>query len=196
MTASGVSVARRPLPDIDYSALTADTKRAGFTCGDSEIDKWFRNKALAAHEARKHLVTCASFVGEPDSVVGFYALSAVVEDAKKLPGVPYYSPFSDRQFPCIQLTYMAIRRDLQRNDEEYGTTVLGEVVRTFAEIGEQIGMPAMILTPVNDDARRFYKRWDFEPYYHNNRMFLPLQTAIATLAAAEAEALAEGLLEP
>jgi GNAT superfamily N-acetyltransferase len=80
---------------------------------------------------------------------------------------------------------MAMHSDLQR--EGYGTIVLGEIVRVFAEVGSAIGMPAMILTPINEDAKRFYKRLGFEPYDRGQRMFLGLEAALATIAAAQAE---------
>jgi hypothetical protein len=80
---------------------------------------------------------------------------------------------------------MAMRTDLQR--KQHGTGVLGEVVRVFAEIGSAVGMPAMVLTPLNDDARRFYRRMGFEPYDRNTRMFPGLEAAWATIAAAQAE---------
>jgi hypothetical protein len=184
------------LREIEYHSLTAETIRDGFSCGDAEIDKWFRNKSLSSHTTRKHLVTCASFADEPANVIGFYALSTVVEEVSKLPGVPFFPLNTSRFFPCLQLVYMAMRTDLQRHEDSHGTAVLGEVVRTFAEIGEQIGMPAMILTPMNADASRFYKRWGFAPYDKNTKMFLPLKTALETFAAAEAEALSEGLIDP
>lgn len=120
--------------------------------------------------------------------MGFYALTAVVEEAKKLPHVPFFNFPSSTHFPCIQLVYMAIRKDCQR--QQHGTAVLAEIVRSFVEIGRLIGVPAMILTPINNDARRFYAWLGFEPYA--DRMFLGLEQAIATLAAAEAENEAEG----
>ena len=82
---------------------------------------------------------------------------------------------------------MAMSTPFQRQPEEYGTQVLGEVVRIFAEVGTAIGLPAMILTPINSDAARFYARLGFEAYERGSRMFLPLQTAVATIAAAANE---------
>jgi len=113
-----------------------------------------------------------------------------VEEARKLPDVPWVPFFgNDSYFPCVQLVYMAMHRDFQR--QGHGTIVLGEAVRVFTEVASAIGMPALILTPINDDARRFYSRMGFEPYDRNMRMFLGLEAAMATLAEAAAEIEAE-----
>jgi hypothetical protein len=173
------------LPDIGYSALAADTPRDGFTCGVSEIDTWFRNKSLNDHNKHKHVVTCASFDEKPEEIIGFFVFSTVVEDAKKLTKqVPFFAFATDRFCPCLQLVYMAMRTDLQR--KEHGGIVLGEIITTFAHVGSEIGLPALILTPINDDAERFYRRKGFVSYEkrYGKGMYLPLQTAIATVEAA------------
>jgi GNAT superfamily N-acetyltransferase len=177
------------LHSIDCRPLCADTQRASFTCGDAEIDKWFRNAALKHHEARKHLVTCARFL-ESERVVGFYALSAVVEDVRKLPkaSISFFSFGSDRYFPCIQLVYLAVETALQR--DKLGKTIMGYALRDFAEIGQRIGMPAMILTPLNSDAARFYHDLGFLPYEGGTRMFLPLKSVLSGLSAIAQEDLA------
>lgn len=126
-------------------------------------------------------------------MVGFFALSSVVEEAKKLPDVPFVPFFgSPLYFPCVQLVYMAMHTEFQK--QGYGTEVLGEVVRVFAEVGNAIGIPALILTPINDDAKRFYARLGFEPYDKGTRMFLGLEAAAATFneASEEIDAEAEG----
>lgn len=112
--------------------------------------------------------------------------STVVEDARKLSGkVPFFAFATDKYCPCLQLVYMAIRADLQR--KEYGKIVLGEIITIFAYIGGEIGLPALILTPINSDAERFYQSKGFVSYdsKHGKGMYLPLTTALATVEAAE-----------
>ena len=130
------------------------------------------------------MVTCARFDGQED-LLGFYALSSVSEDAKKLPDVKFF-PFETKSyFPCIQLVYLAISQPLQRSG--HGTEIVADLTRRFAIIGEIIGIPAMIVTPLNKDAARLYQRCGFEAYAGGTRMVLPLQTAIATVREAERE---------
>ncbi|MEC7819198.1 MAG: GNAT family N-acetyltransferase [Pseudomonadota bacterium] len=169
---------------MEYRQLCPDTVWSAFVSGDGEIDSWLRKKSHRDHAARKHIVTCARLDGEKD-VIGFYALSTVVESVKSLPGVGFFTFGSDSYFPCLQLVYLAVDQPHQRKN--HGTIIMGQLIRDFAEIGKIIGLPAMIVLPLNADAKRFYERLGFEPYPNGRKMFLPLQSAIATVEEAEQE---------
>ena len=65
------------------------------------------------------------------------------------------------------------------------STVAEEVVRTFAMVGPQIGLPALIVMPHPEDYARlklFYQGLDFREYVGGGTMFLPLQLALAAQA--------------
>lgn len=178
---------------IEYRPLSEGTLRTGFISGDSDIDRWFLKKAWQDHSSRKHVVTCASFEEADAAVIGFFALSTVVESAANLGAeVPFFAYQDARNCPCLQLTYMAIHKDHQC--KEHGTLVLARVVQEFAHVGTQIGIPALIVMPGTARARRFYdERGGFTGYAKGAGMFMPLQTALATLTEAEASsASAEG----
>lgn len=153
-------------------------------CGDAEIDKWFRNTAQRDHDQRKHLTTCVRFDEEGD-VAGFYSLSTIAENARNLPDVQHYPFEGNLHFPCLQLVYLAFRQGHQGRG--HGTAVLIHLIRRFAEIGETIGIPAMIVTPLNDRVMNLYSRMGFEPYLRGTRMVMPLRTAVEHVALAEAE---------
>jgi len=173
---------------LGYRELSANCATHKFISGDGEIDSWLRKKALRDHAAGKHVVTCVREDGQ-DDILGFYALSSVVENAKALPDVKFFPFETDAYFPCLQLVYLAVHRPHQR--QFYGTAIMAEMVRKFAEIGQYTGLPAIIVTPLNEDAKRFYLRLGFEPYSNGSRLVLPLQTAIATVRAANEEIAAE-----
>lgn len=178
-----------PLSTIEYSPLCPQTQRAQFTCGNAEIDKWFRGNAYRDHCASKHVVTCARFEDGDGALVGFYALSSVIEEARKLPEVRFFGFGGNKFFPCVQLVYLAVATPFQRQEQRYGSTIMGEVVRTFAEVGAIIGIPALILTPLDKEVAKFYETLGFERYDSGTRMWLPLQQAIN--AVTEAEGLAD-----
>lgn len=182
------SVSAAALSSIEYSPLGENTRRDQFACGDADIDKWFRKKAFEHHCANRHIVTCASFQDDEGQMVGFYALSSVIEEAKKLPEVSFFPFGGTKQFPCVQLVYLAVQREFQRQPEKYGSTIMGEVIRTFADVGLLVGLPALILIPLNKGVASFYQTLGFEPYDSGTRMFLPLQSAVAAVEEAEAEA--------
>lgn len=183
---------RRRLPAIEYASISASTVTDNFVCGLDDIEKWFRKSALIDHNKRKHIVTCASFEDEPDHVIGVYALSMVVEEVRNLgDGLAYYPFFGNNKYcPCLQLVYMAMRSEHQAQD--HGTIMLGEITRKFADVGTEIGIPALILTPGDKRAAKFYKqRGGFVHYARGGGMFLPLRTAVETVTAAVCEEAAQ-----
>lgn len=148
-----------------------------FVCGEADIDKWFRAKSLKDHIRHKHIVTCAHLA--PDSLhpVGFFALSTVIEEARNLPSVSYIPFFGPpHYFPWLSMVYLAVDKAHQR--QGIGSTMMVRVIRDFADLGERIGLPLLILTPLNGKLADFYEKLGFERYRRGGGMFLPLQTAI------------------
>jgi|GEM_PF-2917611 len=62
-----------------------------------------------------------------------------------------------------------------------GLAMLGRVVTLFAEFGSEIGLPHLIVVPISEDVKRFYRKMGFEDYDGGSRMFLPLQVARAAV---------------
>ncbi|WP_081764294.1 GNAT family N-acetyltransferase [Sphingobium sp. Ant17] len=162
---------------ISFRRHCSEISTTSFCCGDAEIDKWFRAKSLKDHDKRKHIVTCVHAAGDDSVVIGFYALSTVIEEAGNLPGV-FYVPFfgNSKYFPCLSMVYLAVRQDQQR--QGIGSAIMVKVILDFADYGEQIGLPLLILTPLNSKVAAFYESLGFERYRRGVGMFLPLQTAI------------------
>lgn len=169
---------------LDYRELCGDTARHKLKCGDAEIDKWWFKDALKHHDARKHVTTCVRRDPQSDPV-GFYTLSTVTEDVRDLPGVSIFS-LGHNYFPCLQLVYLAVDAPHQR--QGIGTEAVIHLTLRYAEIGQAIGIPAMIVTPLNNDAERLYRSLGFQPYPRHPRLFMPLRVAVETRDAALAEA--------
>lgn len=169
---------------LEYRELCNATPRHKLTCGDGEIDKWWRNDALKHHDARKHVTTCARHDAGSDPV-GFYTFSTVTEDVRDLPGVSIFS-LGNNFFPCLQLVYLAVDRPYQR--QGLGTEMIIHLTMRYADIGQAIGIPAMIVTPLNNDAKRLYLELGFQSYPRHPRLFMPLRVAVETRDAALAEA--------
>lgn len=169
---------------LQYRELCSETARHKLKCGDGEIDKWWLKDALKHHQARKHVTTCARHEGRADPV-GFYTLSTVTEDIRDLPGVSIFS-LGNNYFPCLQLVYLAVDGPYQ--GQGIGSDMVISLTMRYADIGEAIGIPAMIVTPLNNDAERLYIRLGFQPYPRHRRLFMPLRVAVETRDAALAEA--------
>lgn len=162
---------------ISFRRHCSDISTTSFCCGDAEIDKWFRAKSLKDHDKRKHIVTCVYPTGDDARVIGFYALSTVIEEVGNLSGVSYVPFFGNpKYFPCLSMVYLAVEKSHQR--QGIGSAIMVKVILDFADYGEQIGLPLLILTPLNNKVAAFYESLGFARYTRGVGMFLPLQTAI------------------
>jgi GNAT superfamily N-acetyltransferase len=162
--------------DLSYQSIDAATQTGGFCCGARELDRFFTTgKALRDHRAGTILTTCAYLPGVAPPV-GFYSIASVAESVKHLPGT--YRLFGgDDYFPALQLVYLGVQRAHQGQD--IGTSMAGAVVELFADVGQKLGIPHLILVPLNDEVIPFYRdRLGFRCYKGTSRMYLPLQLAV------------------
>lgn len=164
---------------LSYRTMCPEINRRGFCCGEQDIDDWFTRDALRFEERGTVRVTCATLTGN-DAPVGFFAVATTVENVSKLPGFHYHLFGGAKYFPCLQLVYLAVRREFQGRG--IGSTMAGSAIALFAEVGPLIGMPHLILLPINDGVKPFYERLGFETYDGGERMFLPLQSAVDAVA--------------
>jgi GNAT superfamily N-acetyltransferase len=163
------------VPSLEFWPLTKNASKASFGCGEKQVDDYFRKHAWKSHERTTHRVTCCALPGVSKAAAGFYSLACVTEEIGKLPG-HYYAAFgSSKLFPCLQLAWMGVHKPMQGS--KIGLKMLGRVVETFAKVGTEIGLPHLIVVPINDEVNRFYSKMDFEEYDKGERMFLPLQVA-------------------
>lgn len=175
-------------PPLDYRYLSDATKRAGFSCRNADIDRWFSRDALKAHRTGSIVVVCASQPDAPDRPIGFYALATVAEEFARLPNVgPRHRLREGTHFSALQLVWLAVDHGFQGRG--FGSRLMGQVIRTFAEVAPRIGLPALIVVP--DEAnygvlKHFYESLDFQEYVGGGTMFLPLQVAIAAGDAIDA----------
>lgn len=152
--------------------------RAAFSCGVPELDDYFHRFAGQNETSgiSQHFVAVA---GAGDSrVLGYYALSAgsvAFEDVPdelrmRLPRYP---------IPVAHLGRLAVDRSMQSRG-------LGEdlLVDAFARIlgaAREIGIHAIEVVAINEQAKRFYVKYGFVPLRDNaRRLYLPL-SAVAKL---------------
>jgi len=71
--------------------------------------------------------------------------------------------------------------------------MVGRAIRTFAQVGPEIGLPHLIVVPDPDDHDRlsnFYGNLGFASYRGGEAMFLDLQSAVEAVRVTERDAAA------
>jgi len=144
---SGYS-APRPISEGDDVAL--------FDSGEPSLDDHLRARAFANHVegASRCFVTCRS-----GRVVGFYALaSAAVERSTASGRVRRNMP---NPIPVILLSRLAI--DRKEQDRGLGSNLLRDAIERCVQVADVIGVRAILVHALHDQARAFYSHFDFEP---------------------------------
>jgi GNAT superfamily N-acetyltransferase len=143
----------------DLEPLTADHSLDGFDCGRGSLDAWLvrhARQAAATGSARTYVIVDAS----QDRVVGYHAVTAagLERDAatpRVIKGMPRYP------VPVVLLARLAVDRPVA--DRGLGAWLLRDAMMRTLSAAETIGVRAMLIHAIDDQARRFYLRHGLEP---------------------------------
>lgn len=135
-------------------ALSAGHDCSVFSCGESELDNWLRQKALKNHEegASRCFVVC-----EASRVVGYYALAAgAVMRADAVGNIRGNMP---EPIPVVVLGRLAV--DATMKGKGVGAGLLKDAIQRGIRLFEELGVRAMLCHAISDDARSFYLKFGF-----------------------------------
>ena len=143
---SGYSQPRPILEDDDTS---------DFDSGEPTLDDYLQRRALANHVqgASRCFVTCRD-----GRVVGYYALTSASIQHRDVAGkVRRNMP---DPVPVILLSRLAVDRKAQNCG--LGKNLLRDAILRSVEASEIIGVRALLVHALHDNARAFYAHFDFE----------------------------------
>ena len=131
----------------------------GFDSGKPELDTWLVKHALAgsaARSVRTYVVTDA----EQQRVVGYHALAAgsierEAGTARAAQGMPRHP------IPVVLLARLAVDRTVTGNG--IGSWLLRDAMTRAVTAATTIGIRALLVHAIDDNARAFYLRHGLEP---------------------------------
>ncbi len=129
---------------------------ATFDSGEPSLDDYLRSRALTNHAggASRCFVTCRN-----GRVVGYYALASGGVSHVDLSGK--FRRNMPNPVPVILLSRLAVDRKHQGCG--LGENLLRDAIARSVQVAEQIGVRAILVHALHDEARRFYTRYQFEP---------------------------------
>ncbi len=146
--------------------------RAGFGCGNPELDDYLRRFAVQHRRKGVSSVYVLVDTKNPSLILGFYTLSAaqvdVAElsdsDRKKLPRYPV---------PCFRMGRLACRTD--RRGRGLGKLLIGCAVERCLQARKQVAAFALIVDAKSSEAKAFYEKYGFRPCVDASMtLYLPL----------------------
>lgn len=158
---------------------------ATFDSGEPSLDDYLRTRALNNHVggASRCFVTCRD-----GRVVGYYALASGAVSHADLSGK--FRRNMPNPVPVILLSRLAV--DSNHQGCGLGENLLRDAITRSVRAAEQIGVRAILVHALHDEARRFYARYQFEPSPTDAlQLMLLIKDAKASVAALQGEEDAE-----
>lgn len=154
--------------------------RGEFRCGRDAVDAWLRTKALQHQE--KRLSVTRVLLDPEGSIAGYYTLATSQIDFGDLPR-EIARKMPRRALPVAVLAWLGVAST--RHGQGLGTLLLAQALRDCYEAGKTFAFIAVILDCLDDDAKRFYQRWDFaELPGHPYRLYLGAERLAAMIEEA------------
>lgn len=150
MSEAGGTALTAPAP------LASEHELEGFASGVSPLDDWLKKRARAneAAGASRTYVVC-----EGQQVVGYYSLAAgSILHRMATGGVRRNMP---DPVPVALLGRLAIDRRWQGRG--LGLALLRDATMRVVGAAETIGVRAILVHAISEDARAFYEHWGFKP---------------------------------
>jgi GNAT superfamily N-acetyltransferase len=165
-------VSRRP----EIVPLAATQEVDQFRCGKPELDVWLRRHALTSQHVggARTFVTCEGTVVRGSYALAVSSVEFSMASAKVQRGLGRY-PIS-----VILIARLAVDERVQ--GQGVGSALLLDALVRCVGVAGQVGVRAVLVYAIDDDARSFYERYDFErsptdPYH----LLLTIQDIAAAL---------------
>lgn len=135
--------------------LTASHQTEQFDCGEEVLNQWLKRTALKNQQnnASRTFVVC----DENQQVVAFYALSSgAVSHLEATGNIRRNMP---DPIPVVVLGRLAVDKSVQ--GKNFGAGLLKDAVLRAKAVSEQIGVRALLVHALNEQAKRFYLKYGF-----------------------------------
>ncbi len=144
--------------------------RAPFDCGIDSLNAFLAQYARQFRDRHLGVTWVAVREEEPSRILGYYTLAAGALTPDALPTERVALP----QVPIMLLGRLAVDRATQ--GQGLGTTLLMHALHHALYFSTQIGLYAVVVNALDDQAVRFYHQFGFHPIpAHPFRLYLSMK---------------------
>ncbi|MBP1617681.1 MAG: N-acetyltransferase [Bacteroidetes bacterium] len=154
--------------------LDSRHNRKDFDCGNELLNNYLKHQA--GQDVKHKLSVCYVLIeNSTDYIKGYYTLSNS--------SIPL-SCFSEQTREKLPKSYVSIPTTLLGRlaiDRKYGGQGIGKILlidalkRSYG-ISHEIGSFGVVVDPIDDEARRFYQKYDFIEFPDSKKMFIATKT--------------------
>jgi predicted N-acetyltransferase YhbS len=145
----------RPVEPLDPGRY----RLTDFECGRPMLDRWLR--AYAGQSQRRDVARTFVTAGEELRVVGYYTLVAGEAKHAAVPEAVRAGVSRHYPIPVCVLARLAVTIPWQ--GQGLGSGLLRDGLRRILVAAEEVGMRAVLVHALDEDAGGFYRRYGFEP---------------------------------
>lgn len=164
--------------DVILEPLGRHHDRSRFSCGEAELDDWFRRRA--GQDERRNIARVFVAVDSELGIVGFYSLSSFRLDFADLPEeiarkLPRYDGI-----PAALIGRLA--RDTRVRGKGVGDLLVADAVRRILSAARSLAVFTIMVDAKDERAATFYERLGFRRFpLRPNRLFMLASSAAAAL---------------
>jgi GNAT superfamily N-acetyltransferase len=147
--------------------LAREHNRKSFDCGDEEVTRFLREKAMQDQERDlSRTMVLIDSEESPKRIIGYHTL---VMTQVKQEEIPNDRPRITRGIPVILLGQLGV--DVKYQGQGLGDILLMDVQARTDEISRKIGIRALMLDARNERLAEWYGKHDFIRFPGSLRMF-------------------------
>lgn len=153
--------------------LSKSHNRKDFDCGKEILNDYLKKQA--GQDIKRKLSVCFVLSENGTDISGYYTLSnnsiplsSLPETFQKRLPKPYIS------IPSTLFGRLAV--DKKHQDKGIGKILLIDALKRSFEILKEIGSFAVVVDPVDEEAEKFYEKYDFIKLPDSGKMFIAIKT--------------------
>lgn len=164
---------------ITFEALDKQHDRSTFSCGQAELDDWFRRRA--GQDERRNVSRVFVAVDSELGVVGFHSLGAFKLELDDLPPeLARKLPRYEDGLPAALIGRLA--RDVRVRGKGVGELLVADAIRRILGASQTLAVLAIVVDAKDEWAATFYEGFGFRRFPQRpSRLFLLASSAAAAL---------------
>ncbi|MFM7014329.1 MAG: GNAT family N-acetyltransferase [Actinomycetota bacterium] len=151
--------------------LNPSHETSEFSSGNETLDSWLDKIALQAgySNTSRTFVVCAST--EPKRVIGYYSISsaslATIDALDRIKQGTGRHPI-----PVVKIARLAV--DSKWQGSGLGAALVFDAVRRIKRLQDELGVRAIVVQAIDDQAKEFYEHLGFRSSQFNPRLLMAL----------------------
>ncbi len=157
---------------LKIESLNASHQRKVFDCGDTDLNIYLRQYARQNVKHRINKVFVATDINSPQTILGYYTLSAGSVRTNELPQ-EHQRRLPNYPVPIALLGRLAV--DKNHQGQRLGTILLADAIQRVEKASEVMAVYAIVVDALNPSAVAFYRQFGFITFPGQSlKLFLPL----------------------